>query len=262
MTTATPSADPAVRVELDPQTHVAVVEFARPPHNSLDLELTQGLVDGIRGAAGAGARAVVLCSAGRVFCSGADPSALQTMTFDGSVPHLYDVAIQVFDQPLPIVAAVQGAAVGGGLGLALAADFRVAAPEARFSANFAKLGIHHGFGLSVTLPEVVGRQKALDLLLSGRRVDGATAREIGLCDELVPLEEVRSRAIARAAELASGAPLAVRAIRQTMRGDLAERVRAAFDHERAEQERLQATEDFMEGTSAVMARREPHFVGR
>src|SRR6185295_18257851 len=91
----------------------------------------------------------------------------------------------------PVVAAVQGAAIGGGLGLALWPDFRIAAPEARFSANFARLGFHHGFGLTVTLPRVVGQQRALELLYTGARIDGKRAHAIGLVDRLVPLAALR-----------------------------------------------------------------------
>ena len=89
-----------------------------------------------------------------------------------------------------MVAAVQGPAVGGGLGLALVADFRVACSEARFSANFNRLGFHPGFGLSVTLPRVVGMQKAAYMFYSGRRVQGEEALAIGLADRLVAKAEL------------------------------------------------------------------------
>ena len=175
---------------------------------------------------------------------------------------LDDIAIRLFEQPLPVGAAVQGAAIGGGLGLALAADLRVATPESRFSANFARLGFHQGFGLSVTLPSVVGHQAALDLLYTGRRIDGTRARELGLCDQLVAIGELRPRARELAGEIAASAPLATRSIRQTMRGPLVERVRAAMAHEHAEQERLQRTDDFREGIAATTERRPPRFTGR
>ncbi len=162
---------------------------------------------------------------------------------------------------LPIVAAVQGAAIGGGLGLALAADFRVAAPEARFSANFARLGFHQGFGLSVTLPALVGQQRAAELLYTGRRVPGDEAVAIGLADRSAPLGEVRDAAIAFAAEIAASAPLAVASIRETLRGDLADRVVVATERELAEQTRLRATDDFAEGARAMAQRRTPDFTG-
>jgi 2-(1,2-epoxy-1,2-dihydrophenyl)acetyl-CoA isomerase len=168
----------------------------------------------------------------------------------------------LFSMSTPVVAAVQGAAVGGGLGLALSADFRVASPESRFWANFARLGFHHGFGMTVTLPAVVGSQAALELLYTGRGVRGEEALAIGLCDRLVPADRVRSDAHELAAEIACSAPLAVRSIRRTFRGELAEQVREATRHEQAEQVRLMQTEDFLEGVRAVAERREPKFRGR
>jgi enoyl-CoA hydratase/carnithine racemase len=203
----------------------------------------------------------MLCSEGKNFCAGADfGDSAGALVGDGAA-HLYDIAIRLFEQPLPMVAAVQGAAIGGGLGLALAADARIASPESRFSANFARLGFHHGFGLTVTLPLVAGHQAALDLLYTGRRVDGTAAYALGLCDELVSADDVRARAIARAGEIAASAPLAVRSIRNTLRGPVIEQLRAAMAHERAEQERLQQTADFHEGLAASRERRSPNFLG-
>src|SRR5205814_9260101 len=126
----------------------------------------------------------------------------------------YAQAVRLFVAATPVVAAVQGAAIGGGLGLALSADFRVASPSSRFPANFARLGIHHGFGMTVTLPAVVGMQAALDLLYTGRRVKGDQAHALGLCDRLVADGELRDAAHVLAAEIAASAPLAVRSIRQ------------------------------------------------
>ena len=163
---------------------------------------------------------------------------------------------------MPIVAAVQGAAIGGGLGLALAADFRVAAPEARFAANFARLGFHHGFALSVTLPRAVGAQQAAELLYTGARIGGEEALRIGLCDRLVAGRRAaggRRRLRHRDRHVgAAGRALDPR--------DAARRPRrrrpGATARERAEQERLQRTDDWKEGVAAVAARREPDFSGR
>jgi enoyl-CoA hydratase/carnithine racemase len=253
---------PDVHVEVDEDRHVASVEIRRGPNNFFDIGVLAEVADHLEVLAAGATRAVVLCSEGRHFCAGADLAGDRSRLGRPGAAHLYDVAIRLFEQPLPIVAAVQGAAVGGGLGLALAADVRVAAPEARFSANFSRLGFHHGFGLTVTLPLVVGHQAALDLLYTGRRIDGEAAHRLGLCDELVALDRLRARALDRAAEIAEAAPLATRAIRATMRGPLVEQVRAAMARERAEQERLQATADFREGVAATSERRAPRFEGR
>ena len=170
--------------------------------------------------------------------------------------------MRLFSNKKPIVAAVQGAAVGAGLGLALVADFRVAAPQARFSANFVKLGFHPGFGISHTLPRLIGEQKAALMMLTGRRVKAEEALAYGLVDEIAPLESVRARAIALATELAEGAPLAVQSTRLTLRGNLGAAVKAQTDHEFKEQSWLRQTADFAEGVRSVAERRPGVFAGR
>lgn len=240
------------------ENHVAVVELSRPPNNFFDAELIRQLADAYeRLDADPAARVIVLCSEGKHFCAGAN-FADENPASSGV---LYEHAVRLFAAQTPVVAAVQGAAIGGGLGLALSADFRAASPESRFSANFSRLGIHHGFGLTVTLPMVVGAQRALELLYTGARLRGEDAHAIGLCDRLVTAERLREDAIAFAAEIAASAPLAVRSIRATMRGDLAERIRAATAHEAAEQAKLFDTEDFRKGVAAAAERRMPHFTG-
>jgi 2-(1,2-epoxy-1,2-dihydrophenyl)acetyl-CoA isomerase len=239
--------------------HVATVEFDRPPHNHFDVELIAALADAYAALdEDPACRAIVLCSSGRHFCAGANFAAAD----DAGGDALYVEAVRLFAAATPVVAAVQGAAIGGGLGLALSADFRVASPSSRFAANFARLGIHHGFGLTVTLPAAVGAQAALELLYTGRRVAGEEAYSLGLCDRLAADEELRSAAHALAGEIAASAPLAVRSIRRTMRGELAERVRAATRREGAEQAVLFATDDFREGVRATAERRTPRFSGR
>ena len=239
--------------------HVATVEFDRPPHNHFDVELIGALADAYEQLDGDPAcRVIVLCSTGRHFCAGANFAGAG----EAGGEALYEQAVRMFAAATPVVAAVQGAAIGGGLGLALSADFRVASASSRFAANFARLGIHHGFGLTVTLPAVVGMQAALELLYTGRRVKGEEAHALGLCDRLAADDELRATAHALASEIALSAPLAVRSIRQTMRGGLADRVRAATRRERSEQEPLFATEDFQEGVRAMADRRAPRFTGR
>ena len=250
-----------VTVDVDAD-FVATVELNRPPNNHFDIELIGSLAEAFEALdEEPGCRAILLCSEGRHFCAGADFSGRAGPISDRS-RHLYDEAVRLFATSTPVVAAVQGAAVGGGLGLAMAADFRVASPEARFVANFARLGFHHGFALSVTLPAAVGQQRALELLLTGRRVAGEEALRMGLCDRLVPADRLRDEAHSLAAEIAAAAPLAVRSIRETMRDGMAVRVRKALDRERAEQERLRVTEDFTEGVRATAERRRPNFAGR
>jgi 2-(1,2-epoxy-1,2-dihydrophenyl)acetyl-CoA isomerase len=257
-----------VTVVLD-DAFVATVEMHRPPENFFDTDVIGSLAD-VYAALDAepGCRAILLCSEGKHFCAGANLSGNARGTEADAEPAVvgpemvFREAARFFDATKPVVAAIQGAAVGAGLGLACSADFRVACPEARFAANFARLGFHHVFGLSVTLPEIVGRQRALDLLYTGRRLGGQEAFAIGLCDRLVAADEVRVEAHTLAADIAAGAPLAVRAIRRTMRAGLADRFRAAIEHEAAEQELLEVTSDWAEGVQASRERRPPRFEGR
>jgi enoyl-CoA hydratase/carnithine racemase len=237
--------------------HVAVVEMHRPPNNFFDEVLLRELADALLALDDdSGVRSVVLCSEGKHFCAGA---LLGGVTAEG-IRDLYRQAFRLFTARRPVVAAVQGAAVGGGLGLALAADFRVATPESRFAANFARLGFHQGFGLSATLPGLVGRQRALELLLTGRDVSGSEALEIGLCDGLTSADP-REAAVELAAEIARSAPLSIVSIRATMRRSLVGDVYAALDTEAQAQAALLPTADFREGVDAARARRPPDFTG-
>ena len=253
-------------VDLDADHHVATVEIHRPPNNFFDYDLIHEIANVYeRLDADPRCRAIVLCSEGRHFCAGADFSAREKWSrerLDSQAGRLYVEAVRVFSCTKPVVAAVQGAAVGGGLGLALSADFRIACEESRFVANFAQLGIHQGFGLSVTLPRLVGHSRAALMLYTGRRLKGPEAVEIGLADALVERANVRDGALDLATEIAQSAPLAVQSIRATLRQGLAEAVREATDHELAEQSRLRRTDDHREGVAATAERRLASFRGR
>jgi enoyl-CoA hydratase/carnithine racemase len=245
--------------------HVATVTFNRPPNNHVSVDLMRDLANTLEALDKDGVtRAVVLASEGKPFCAGADLVSSDGIggTGMGGIAPLYDQAVRLFSIETPIVAAVQGAAVGAGLGLALVADFRVAAPEARFSANFVKLGFHPGFGLTHTLPRLIGQQRANLMFLTGRRVKAEDGLAWGLVDEVVPLDQLLPAAKALALEIAENAPLAVVATRKTLRGDLAAAVREQTNHEHGQQSILRATEDFAEGVRAVQERRPGNFKGK
>jgi enoyl-CoA hydratase/carnithine racemase len=252
-----------VGVDLDGT--VAVVELRRPPHNYFDIDLIAQLADAFEALeAERRCRAIVLCAQGSAFCAGANfanRDATPPQRSARAINPLYGEALRLFSCGKPVVAAVHGPAIGGGLGLALVADFRVTCAEARFSANFNRLGFHPGFGLSVTLPRLVGAQQAALLFYSGRRIDGAQAHRIGLADELVALDQVRPRALELAREIATSAPLAVQATRATLRTGLVEQIRSAVAHESMQQNAHFKTADFKEGVAAMAARREPQFKG-
>jgi enoyl-CoA hydratase/carnithine racemase len=244
---------------------VATVEIHRPPNNFFDGQLIESLAKVYEKLdEDAACRVIVLCSEGKHFCAGADfaskreaPGLQREKT-----QALYRNAVRLFRTSKPIVAAIQGAAVGGGLGLALSADFRVACVDSRFCANFSRLGFHQGFGISVTLPRLIGHSQADLMLYTGKRVKGEEAAAMGLADELVEREDVRARCFDLASEIAASAPLAVRSIRKTRRAGLADEVATMTEHELAEQTCLQGTEDFQEGIRAMSERRAPVFNGR
>ena len=249
-------------VAVEHSEHVAIVTFSRPPANMFDEALLAAVADRAEQAQAGGARAIVLASDGKHFCAGQNLGARGAGSPREVAAALYEQGTRLFRLDVPVVAAVQGAAVGGGLGFACAADFRVASPSSRFEANFARLGFHHGFALSVTLPRIVGNPAAERMLLAAARVGGEEAHRMGLADRLVADGSEREGALELARELAAGAPLAVRSMRRTLRAGLAEQAEAALAHELDEQTELWKTEDAAAGIRASLTRTAPEFVGR
>ena len=251
--------------------NVALIEIRRPPNNFFDIALIQEIASALEALdEDVECRAVVLAAQGKAFCAGANFGDGSAFNKDGQRPderdamvhHLYIEAIRLFQTKKPIIAAVHGAAVGGGLGLSMVADFRIACPETRFAANFTRLGFHPGFGLTVTLPAVIGQTKAAMMFYTSRRVTGEEAHAMGLADVLVPQDQVRAAAMELATEIAANSPLGLISTRATMRAGLADRVRAATEHELKEQSRLRKTDDFKEGVKATAERRLPNFTAR
>ncbi len=253
----------------------ALIEIRRPPNNFFDIALIREIADALEALdADAGCRAVVLASQGKSFCAGANfgDGSRQTRRrrarrrigpVDGA-GHLYIEAVRLFRTKKPIVGAIQGAAVGGGLGLAMVADFRVTCPEARFAANFTRLGFHPGFGLTTTLPEAIGKhQRRADVLHRAAASPAKKPIGWGSPSVLVPQDEVRARG-AR-----SSRPRSPRIRRSACcdARDAARRSRRPRPQARptmncAEQDALRDTEDFKEGVKATAERRVPNFVGR
>jgi enoyl-CoA hydratase/carnithine racemase len=248
--------------------HVTEIVFSNPPNNHANVALLREIGETLLALdAKPECRAIVLASEGKAFCAGADLANDESGggvggSGDDPVREFYDQALRIYEAKKPVVAAIQGAAVGAGLGLAVSADFRVAAPEARFVANFTRLAFHPGFALSATLPRLLGQQNAALMLLTSRRIKGEEALAMGLADELVPLTEVRNAAHKLAAEIAEGGPLGVMATRRTLRTGLYETVRDTLAHEHEEQWKLRETEDHKEGIRSVAERRPGNFKGR
>lgn len=245
--------------------HVGEIRFARPPHNFASPELLRAIADELdRADADPQLRCSILVAEGKSFCAGADLAGDEAITGgDGmaSIGQLYVQAERIFRRRKPLIAVVQGAAIGAGLGLALAADFRIAGPAARFSANFTRLGFYPGFGLTHTLPRLVGETRAGWIMLSSERVKPDQALAWGLVDRLADEAALRDDALAMAGEIAANAPLALLAVRATWVEGLADRVAAAMRHEHTQQALLKATADYAEGVASVFERRDARFVG-
>ncbi len=255
-------------IEFETSGAIATIFLNRPPSNHVDYEMVREIGDTLKQADGdPEIRVVVLAARGKVFCAGANFSSPGADgDSDASTPQaagmIYFAGLELLRTRKPIVAAVQGAAVGAGLGLACVADFRVTCPEGRFSANFCRIGFHPGFGLTAFLPRLVGQQAALRMMYTGERIKGEAAVAMGLADILAPnAASVLDVALEFANEIATSAPLAVMATRETMRKGLADLYETATNRERVQQDALRGTFDFGEGVRAYAERRRPEFRG-
>jgi enoyl-CoA hydratase/carnithine racemase len=249
-------------VTVERRDRIGFVTMRRPPNNFFDAAVIRAIADAYAELqADRECRVVVLRSEGKHFCAGNDYAARESAAPQGP-DDLFDQAVRLFETTKPVVAQIQGAAIGGGLGLALTADFRIAASESRWSTAFARMGNHPGFGITALLPRIVGHQASLRLLYTAERIGGDEARRIGLCDELVPLQNLESACLQFAARIAESAPLAVMAIKETLRGGLQEEFATVTKRERLLQQRLEQTADFREGVAAMASRRTPVFEGR
>jgi len=247
--------------------HVAVVEMRRPPNNFIDVDLIAGIATALEELdREAECRSIVLAAEGKHFCAGGNlKQRLETEArgekFVPAARHPYKEAQRLVQTRKPIVAAVQGAAIGAGLGLAVVADFRVTCKEARFAANFTTIGFAPGFGLTYTLPRLIGQQRARWMFMSGRRIPGDEAYAMGLADRLVEQESVRAAALEMAAEIAKGGPLAIQATRDMLNVDYITAFRVATERESFAQNWLRETNDYREGVQAGSDRRDPIFTG-
>ncbi|NVB77022.1 MAG: enoyl-CoA hydratase/isomerase family protein [Kofleriaceae bacterium] len=247
---------------------VGVITLDRPDNRN---SMTPELLDAFSAASAAARadtsiRSLVITGTGSCFSSGADfKSVIQRDT--GASPSersyaMYAPFLSLLDLEVPIVGALNGHAVGGGFGLALVCDLRVGALDAKYGANFTKLGLAPGMAISYMLPRIVGLPRANELLLTGRLVDGREAEALGILNRAVPAAEVLPVAMELAQTIAANAPIAVRATKAAIRRGLALAVREAAREEAVAQAETLATEDSKEGIAALLEKRTPKFIGR
>lgn len=262
--------DDAVLFTVDEIDHVGVITLNRPQQRN---SMTAELLDAFSAVSEQAQkhptmRALVVRGTGACFSSGADFRAI-VQREDGprpTLPHersyaMYAPFLSLRKIEVPVIGALNGHAVGGGFGLALACDMRIASEDARYGANFARLGLHPGLGIGYVLPRLIGLPRASELLYTGRLVNGREAADLGIVNRAVPHERVVDEAIALAVEVAKSAPLAVRSMKRMMLAQLGWDVERAAMEEALAQAATLETNDVKEGIAALLEKRDPVFTG-
>jgi 2-(1,2-epoxy-1,2-dihydrophenyl)acetyl-CoA isomerase len=250
---------------------VATVSMNNPARlNALSATLSHELMDAV---ASLGhdpeVRAIVLTGEGRGFCVGADLTTLQEPYLKGERPKLSGFLREGYNRlipalagaPKPVVAAINGVAAGAGISLALACDVRIASEEASFNSAFVKIGLVPDSGACWFLPRAVGMTKALELAITGDRVDAKAALEMGLVNRLVPADHVLAEAQAYAARLAELPTTAIGLIKQILRQAAQLTLEETLELEADYQDRAGATDDHIEGVLAFLEKRPARFTG-
>ena len=248
---------------------LGVITLDRPDNrNSMTPELLDAFTAASAAArADARIRCLVVTGAGRCFSSGADFKSTLQRDGDDRAPHersyaMYEPFLSLLDLEVPVIGALNGHAVGGGFGLALVCDLRIGAHEARYGANFVRLGLAPGMAISYLLPRLIGIPRASELLLTGRLVEGAEAERLGILNRAVAPTDVLGEAMTLARTIADNAPFAVRETKRAIRRGLTDEIRAAARAEAHVQAASIVMDDAREGIAALLARRPPRFTGR
>ncbi|MDB4962466.1 MAG: Enoyl-CoA hydratase/isomerase [Myxococcales bacterium] len=248
---------------------VGVITLNRPDNrNSMTPEVLDAFAAATAAArADTRVRCIVITGRGTCFSSGADFKSVLQREGDTAAPHersfaMYAPFLSVLELEVPVVGALNGHAVGGGFGLSLVCDLRIGALDAKYGANFVKLGLAPGMGISYTLPRLIGMARASELLLTGRLVEGVEAERIGLLNRAVPAADVLREAMALARTIADNAPFAVRETKRAIHRGLDLQIKEAARLEAFAQADSIAMDDSREGIAALLAKRSPKFTGR
>jgi 2-(1,2-epoxy-1,2-dihydrophenyl)acetyl-CoA isomerase len=250
---------------------IATLVMNRPDRlNALNNELASALNDALgRIAEDDTVHVVVITGAGRAFCAGGDLGAIGKGRQTGSTQDLepllragMQAVLKMRTMPQPVIAAVNGAAAGAGMNIALAADTRIAAEEATFGQNFAKVGLFPDYGGTYFLPQLVGPAKAAELFYTGDMIDAKTAFDLGIVNHVVPAARLEEEVKSLALKIAQGPPMAIRAVKRTLFGSEGKQLAQALEHEVQEQIRCYLSEDCSEGIRAFFEKRHPKFQGK
>lgn len=269
---------PYKTVILEKEDMLATITLNRPDvNNAFDRSMMGEIDDALNDASqDPNVRVVILTGAGKAFCAGGDVNMLMTLISSGAewvrttvgdvvqrVGTMPTTVLKIRNMTKPVIAAVNGMAAGGGMGLALACDMRIISDKARFSTIFIKRGVIPDCAVTYNLPRLVGMAKACEMVLTGSVINAQEAERIGLVNKVVPHDELMKATKEFAGEIAKNPPLAVGMAKAMLyRGMLAEDIGAHMDFENYTQNMLMSTEDFKEGINSFMEKREPVFRGK
>jgi 2-(1,2-epoxy-1,2-dihydrophenyl)acetyl-CoA isomerase len=266
-----PQAVPSTSLVLESmQDGVALLVMNRPDRlNALNGELAVALSEALGRAAGnPSVYVVVLTGAGRAFCAGGDLGLIGKGRQSGNVAGLepvlragMQIVLKMRTMPKPVIAAVNGAAAGAGMNVALAADIRIASEEASFGQNFAKVGLYPDYGGTFFLPELVGPAKAAEMFYTGDMIDARTAERLGLVNRTVPAAQLETEVRALALKIAQGPPIAIRAAKAALFASKGAQLEQALEEEVQYQLECFRSEDCAEGITAFFEKRAPRFQG-
>lgn len=257
-------------LKVDKKDSILVIKINRPQIlNALDSEAFDELEKCFDFAKNdLNTKVVVLTGEGKVFCSGGDFSLLKLIS-ESTPDEIRNIVYRVQKQmskiaeiEKPVIVAINGAAIGAGLGVALLGDIRIAAENAPLSAEFVKVGIIPELGITYNLARIIGYAKAMELALSGRRISGKEAAEIGLVNKAVPLGELEKTTMELALELSSLPPISLRLTKKAMKMGLSGTLDGAFELEATFNSICYATEDHKEAIKAFKEKRAPKFIGK
>lgn len=250
---------------------IATLVMNRPDRlNALNNELAIAVNDALgRLAEDQSVNVVVITGAGRAFCAGGDLAAMAKGHQSGATQDLepllragMQMVLKMRTMAQPVIAAVNGAAAGAGMNIALAADIRIAAEEATFGQNFAKVGLFPDYGGTYFLPQLVGPAKAAELFYTGDMIDAKTALALGLVNQVVPATQLEATVKTLAQKIAQGPSLPIRAAKKALFASEEKELSEALDNEVREQMRCFVSEDCNEGIRAFFEKRPPKFQGK